>query len=81
MEKRYGHMASLATYSRVYNLCAELEQVVQRSASSSDRQTQLYNGQCGQNGEMCTAVSSGQCASDSVDGKAEENRSVDLHKM
>ena len=70
-------MASLATDSRVYNLCAELEQVVQRSAPSSDRQTQLYNGQCGQNGEMCTAVSSGQCAycaSDSVDGKAERNR-------
>ena len=56
MEKRYGHMASLATSSRVYNLCAEVEQVVQRSASSSDRQTQLYNGQCGQNGEMCTAL-------------------------
>ena len=78
MEKRYGHMASLATYSRVYNLCAELEQVVQRSASSWDRQTQLYNGQCG---EWRNVHSSGQGASDSVEGKAEENRSVDLHKM
>ena len=60
MEKHCGHVASLATYSLVYNLCAELDQVVHRSAPSSDHQTQLYNGKCGENGEMCTTVSSGQ---------------------
>ena len=40
MEKHCGHVASLATYSLVYNLCAELDQVVHRSAPSSDHQTQ-----------------------------------------
>ena len=35
MEKHCGHVASLATYSLVYNLCAELDQVVHRSAPSS----------------------------------------------
>ena len=42
------------------------------------RHRQLYNGTCGENVEMCTTVTSGQCTGDSADGKAERNRSVDI---
>ena len=42
------------------------------------RHRQLYNGKCGENVEMCTTASSGQCTGDSADGKAERNGSVDL---
>ena len=79
MEKHCGHVASLATYSLVYNLCAELDQVVQRSASSSDHQTQaaLQRKMWGQ----CRNVHSSHLWSvgrGSGDGKAERNGSVDL---